>query len=62
MNRTLTGALGAALLALLVAVAGVTVFEKILIAQGRGGPALRVAALKVAGSERTYRDKADGWF
>jgi DNA-binding beta-propeller fold protein YncE len=45
MNRTRICGLGAALLALLVAVAGVTVFEKIAIAQGRGGPALRVAAL-----------------
>ena len=45
MNRTRTCGLCAALLALLVAVAGVTVSEKIVIAQGRGGPALRVAAL-----------------
>ena len=44
MNRTRTCGLGAALLALLVAVAGVTAFEKIVIAQGRGGPALKVAA------------------
>jgi hypothetical protein len=43
MNRTRIFDVGAALLALLVTVAGVTVFEKIAIAQGGGPPALRVA-------------------
>ena len=43
MNRTRQFGLSAALLALLVALAGVTVLEKIAIAQGRSGPALKVA-------------------